>query len=136
MSYAVSAALQSAIFGALSADPTLSDLVGGAIYDALPSGALPPLYVSIGQEVVRERNDSTGIGAEHQMTIKVVTEVAGFVAAKEVGGAICDALHETPLTLSRGRLVSMKFTRGQASKIEKGAGRQIDLIFRARVEDD
>ena len=64
MSYAVSAALQSAIFGALSADPTLNDLVGGAIYDALPSGALPPLYVSIGQEVVRERNDSTGIGAE------------------------------------------------------------------------
>ena len=136
MSYAISAALQGAIFATLSADPTLSGLIGGAIYDALPSGALPPLYVSIGQEVVRQRNDSTGFGAEHRMTIKVVTEVAGFAAAKEVGGAICDALHEKPLTLSRGRLVSMKFVRAQASKIEKGAGRQVDLIFRARVEDN
>ncbi len=136
MSYAVSVALQGAIYATLSADPTLSGLVGSAIYDALPSGALPPIYVSLGQEVVRQRNDSTGFGAEHRLTIKVVTEVAGFAAAKEAGAAICDALHETPLTLSRGRLVSLKFVRAQASKIEKGAGRQVDLIFRARVEDD
>ena len=136
MSYAVSSALQSAVFGAMSNDATLSGLVSGAIYDAIPSGTLPTLYVSLGAETVQERNDISGLGAEHLLTISVVTEVPGFAAAKEVAGTICDLLHEAPLGLTRGRLVSIKFTRAKAAKIENGSGRQIDLIFRARVEDD
>lgn len=136
MSYAVSAALQSAVFTQLGSDGALGALVGAAIYDAIPAGALPPLYVSLGPEVVREVGDATGAGAEHRLTISVVTEVPGFAAAKAAAGAVCDALHETPLTLARGRLVSLKFMRAQAAKIDKGTGRKIDLIFRARVEDD
>ena len=38
------------------------------------------------------------------------------------------------LPLTRGRLVSLHFLRAQAAR--KGELRQIDLIFRARVEDD
>jgi len=61
MSYAVSAALQVAVFGALSGDAALDALVSGAIFDADPTGALPAQYVSLGAERARDRSDgSTG----------------------------------------------------------------------------
>lgn len=135
MSYALSAALQAAVYAALSADPVLTAGVGSAIYDALPAGTLPSLYVTLGPEIVRIQDDKTGGGAAHRFTVSVITEAPGFSAAKEVGGAVCDVLHDADLTLSRGRLVSLRFVRASAGKIDKGTGRKIDLIFRARVED-
>lgn len=136
MSYAVSAALQSAVFTAVSADPTVVGLVGDAVYDALPGGALPRLYISLGPETVRDAGDATGSGAVHSLVVSVFTDVAGFQSAKEAAGAVSDVLHEADLTLARGRLVSMRFTRARAYKIEKGTGRRIDLTFRARIEDN
>jgi hypothetical protein len=135
MSYAVSAPLQSAVFTALSADPDVSAAVGGAIYDALPAGALPALYVSLGPESVRVADDKTGGGAVHLFAVSIITENPGFSAAKAAAGAVCDVLHGADLTLSRGRLVSMRFERARAGKIDAGTGRKIDLTFRARVED-
>lgn len=135
MSYAISSALQAAVFGALSADPEVTTLVGTAIYDAVPSGTLPSIYVSLGPEQVEAVNESTGQGAVHKMTVSVVTEVPGFAAAKEVAGAVCDVLHDAPLSLARGQLVSLRFERAAAAKIDNATGRKIDLTFRARVED-
>lgn len=135
MSYAVSAALQSAVFGVIAADPGVTALVGDGVYDAIPSGTLPSLYVSIGTEVVRNEDDNTGFGTAHWFVISVITDVPGFFAAKEAAGAVCDALEAAELTLSRGRLVSLRFQRARAVKIDKGAGRRIDLTFRARIED-
>ncbi len=135
MSYAISGALQEAVFGALTADTGLGGLVGSAIYDAIPAGSLPALYVSLGPETVKAQDDVSGQGAEHRFTISVVTEAPGFAQAKAVAGAVCDALHEAPLTLSRGRLVSLRFQQASAAKIDNATGRKIDLIFRARVED-
>ena len=136
MSYAISAALQRAVFAELQADPAVSDVVGGAIYDALPTGALPNLYVSLGPEVVRGADDKTGNGAIHRFVVSVITETPGFSTAKLAAGAVCDVLHDAALTLDRGRLVSMRFERARAVKIDKEAGRKIDLTFRARVEDE
>ncbi len=136
MTYAVSAALQSAVFAAISADPGVVSAVGVAVYDAIPSGSLPSLYVSIGPEVVRSEDDKTGFGSAHRFVISVVTDVPGFFAAKQAAGAVCDALQDADLALTRGRLVSLRFQRARAIKIDKGAGRRIDLTFRARVEDE
>jgi hypothetical protein len=135
MSYSISAPLQSAVFAALSADPDVSAAVGGAIYDALPAGALPALYVSLGPESVSAADDKTGGGAIHLFAVSIITENPGFSAAKAAAGAVCDVLHGADLTLSRGRLVSMRFERARAGKIDEGTGRKIDLTFRARVED-
>lgn len=135
MSYAISSALQAAVFGAMSADATVIGLVGSAIYDAVPSGTLPSVYVSLGPETVEAVPDSTGQGAVHKITVSVVTEAPGFAAAKEVAGAVCDVLHDAPLALARGRLVSIRFERAAAAKIDNATGRKIDLTFRARVED-
>lgn len=135
MSYAISSALQSAVFAALSADMDVAGAVGDAIYDAVPAGALPSLYISLGPETVRAADDKTGSGAVHMFVVSVITDLPGFSAAKGAAGAVCDVLHDGDLVLARGRLVSLRFEKARAGKIDKGAGRKIDLTFRARVED-
>lgn len=135
MSYGVSAALQEAVYQALLADPALDALVGGAVYDALPSGTLPPLYVTLGPEDVRDATDGTGDGAWHRFTVSVVTDSAGFHAAKQVAAAVSDALTDAELTLTRGALAGLHFFRARARREGTGALRRIDLTFRARVQD-
>ena len=135
MTYAVSAALQSAIYSHLVADAPLTALVGSAIYDNAPSGSLPDTYVSLGPEDVRERSDITGYGALHIITISVISEVAGFDTAKQVGAAISDALQGAALTLTRGALCYINFDRATARRVGTGETRRIDLRFSARVED-
>ncbi len=135
MTYAVSAALQSAIYTHLMADPTLTGLVGGAIYDNAPSGSLPETYVSLGPEDVRDKSDKTGYGALHMVTISVISEAAGFETAKLVGAAISDALQGASLSLSRGSLCFINFERASARRVGTGETRRIDLRFSARVED-
>ena len=136
MSYGVSAALQAAVFQRLQADAALAGLVGADIFDAAPSGAVPVTYVSLGAEEVRDASDMTGAGAVHEFTVSVVTEAAGFRAAKDVAAAVSDALIDAPLVLARGRLVSLRFLRARARRVQDGDVRRIDLRFRARVEDN
>ncbi|MCK0094217.1 DUF3168 domain-containing protein [Yoonia sp. F2084L] len=136
MSYGVAAALQRAVFQRLRADSALDALVGVHIYDALPTGALPPLYVVLGAEDVRDASDKTGAGAWHQFTVTVVTQSAGFATAKAAAAAVSDALIDAPLALDRGSLVSLHFLKAKAARVGSGAVRQINLIFRARVADD
>ncbi len=137
MSYGVSAALQAAIYQQLTGDAQVSALVGGAIYDALPAGTLPETYVTLGPEEVREASGRSSAGAMHRFTVSVVSETAGFSAAKSLAGAVCDALEGAALTLDRGRLVGLWFERASARRTGTGGAiRQIDLKFRARVEDD
>lgn len=136
MSFTMSEPLQAAIFAALDADAPLAGLVGNAIYDAVPTGALPSIYVRLGSETARDASDGSGAGAVHRITVSVITTQPGFSGAKAAAGAISDVLHDADLTLSRGRLISLRFQRGSARRIDAVASRQIDLIFRARVQDD
>jgi hypothetical protein len=134
MSYGSSAALQAAVFTALTGDATVAALSGGAIHDALPPGPLSPLFVALGPERVREAGDGTAGGAVHLFPVTVVSEGAGFAGAKALAAAISDALDGADLSLSRGRLVSMAFQRARARRVD--GGREIELWFRARVDQD
>jgi hypothetical protein len=136
MSYAVSGALQSAVFAALSGDVALASLVGTAIYDAVPAGTVPDIYVRLGSETVREAGDGSGAGAVHFLTVSVITTNPGFATAKAAATAVSDALQDAELTLTRGTLVSLRFERATARRIDAASARQIDLRFRARVSDD
>ncbi|MBM1309791.1 DUF3168 domain-containing protein [Sulfitobacter mediterraneus] len=135
MSFALSGPLQAAIYDALRGDPVLTVLVGDAVYDAVPSGALPELYVRLGSEMVEDASDCSGAGAVHVVTISVITTRPGFADAKAAAGAVSDALHDADLALSRGRLVSLWFEKAKAHRIDAVSARQIDMRFRARVED-
>ena len=136
MSYGVSAALQAAVYQALLADGVLTGLVGTDIYDALPSGTLPSLYVTLGPEKVTDLSDKTGSGASHRFIISIVTDSAGFATAKDAAGAVSDALVDADLTLARGVLVALNFLRAKAVRVGTADERRIDLTFRAIVQDD
>ncbi|MFZ3582331.1 DUF3168 domain-containing protein [Loktanella sp. DJP18] len=136
MSYAMSNALQAAIFAQLTADAALTALVGTAIFDALPPGEVPGLYVALGPEKVRDASDADGQGAVHEVTISVVTDQSGFAVAKSAAAAVSDALAANPLTLARGRVLSLRFHKAAAARVGTGGTRRIDLIFRARLSDD
>ena len=133
MTYAVSSALQSAVYQRLVSDSGVLALVGGAIYDALPSGTLPSIYVSLGPEKVRDISDQLVSAAEHEFIVSVVTDQTGFSAAKTAAGAVCDALAGAQMTLSRGTLTALNFHRAEA--VRSGDQRRIDLKFKARVSD-
>lgn len=136
MSYGVSAALQTAIYQSLVADAALGALVGSDIYDAIPSGTLPSLYVALGPEVVKDRSDKTGGGAEHEFSVSIVTDSAGFATAKQAAGAVSDALVDSELTLNRGTLIALNFYRAKAIRVGEADERRIDLTFKALVQDD
>ena len=93
------------------------------------------LFNELGPEEVQEASDKDGAGARHELTISVVTDTSGFQLAKEVAGAICDALIDAQLSLNRGHLVGLWFLRAKAARSNSGTSRRIDLTFRARVQD-
>ncbi|MEE4189105.1 MAG: DUF3168 domain-containing protein [Roseobacter sp.] len=136
MSYAMSGALQAAIYTKLTGDPALVALVGSDVYDAVPTGTLPETYVSIGREQVRDASDQSGNGALHRLEISVITTQPGFAGAKQVAAAVSDALHGADLPLTRGRLVFLRFERAVARRIDTSSAREILLRFRARVDED
>jgi hypothetical protein len=135
MSYGASAALQAALYQRLMADVTLDTLVGDAIYDAVPPGTVTGTYVSLGPEDARDASDQVGRGAVHEFVVSVVTDQAGFQAAKAVAAAVSDALTGAVLVLARGRLVGLWFMKARARRVEDADVRRIDLTFKARVED-
>lgn len=135
MSYGVAAALQAAIYDAVSTHPGVQARVGSAVYDAVPSGSVPALYVALGPETVADRSDKTGPGAAHDVVVSVVTSNAGFASAKELAADVGDALIDADLALTRGHLVSLGFVKAVARREDANALRRIDLTFRARVED-
>ena len=127
MSYAVAAALQAAVFAAVSTDPGVQALVGGDVFDAPPGGVLPLTYVVLGEEDVRAHSNISAAGAVHDFTVSVFSDAAGFATAKAVAVAVSDALSDVDLTLA--------FVRAKARRGRTPDGRRIDLRFRARVED-
>lgn len=135
MSYGAAAALQQAVYQHLIADPVLEQLVSGAVYDTLPQGPLPSVYVTLGPEDARVRSDRSGKGAWHRFTVSVIAETESFLVAKTVAAAVSDALVDAALDLNRGRLVALQFLRARAGREGAGALRRIDVTFRARVDD-
>ena len=125
MSYALSAPLQRAVFEALTGDAALTAIVGSNVFDAMPPGDTPQTYVALGAERVRDASDIETQAAWHEFVITVVTEDAGFQSAKEAAGAVNDVLQDAELSLSRGRLVGLRFLKAQAQRARSGA-RRID----------
>lgn len=135
MTYAISAALQTAVYETLVTDPSLGALVGEAVFDTVPSGPRPDLYVSLGTEQARDQSDKTGAGTLHEFVINVVSEQSGFARAKQVAAIVSDVLQEGDLALSHGTLVYLNFHRARATRVRNSSARRIDLTFRARVCD-
>lgn len=137
MSYGASAALQAAVWQRLRDDPALSELVGDAVFDAMPVTPPAGVHVALGPEDVRDAGDVSGAGSRHDFTVSVLAgsdEGAGFRAVKAAAAAVADALDQGQLALSRGHLAGLWFLRAVARRSGSGASRQVDLTFRARID--
>ena len=138
MTYAFSWPLQQALFAALRADPALSALVAGRIYDEAPHTAeqrpAGP-WIVIGDEQVDAWSTATDRGAAHAIQISVLGAERGFGVLKQAAAAVCDVALG-PLPLGRGRVVSANFLGGRTRRIEGAGVRQIDLRFRLAIEDN
>lgn len=131
MTYRAAALLQSALYGLLAVHPALA---GVEILDAQPLGPMPETYVLVGPEDVTDASDKSGHGADHRVQISVVSTAQGFLAAKTVAAAVCEALEGAVPLLAQGRVVSIAFKRALARRLDGGASRRIDLSFRVRIE--
>jgi len=135
MSYTGSDALQTAIYQRLSADAALSAIVGSDIYDVLPTGTLPSIYVTLGDEDVRDASDSTGAAARVTFLVSVVSRSGGYQTAKQAGQAIVDALLSAPLSLTEGAMVGPWYTKSSAKRTGDPDVRRLDLTFEGLVQD-
>lgn len=133
MSYASAAALQGALFQLLTGDAALAALVA-AIHDSPPPGTPKGTHVILGEDEALDRGDASGPGAEHRLTVTVVSDAAGFLRAKQAAGRISDLLDQAAPVLPGARLVGIWFQDARARRLEGGRVRRIDLRFRARVE--
>ncbi len=133
MSDLLSDALQTAIYDRLSSDIDLGAIVGAHVYDAVPAGPVPDLYVLIGEESVKDASDQSGSGAVHDILISVMSTANSFLLLKEAAAAIWTALDSATLVPSRGRIVGLWFRASNAKRSNAGQ-RKIDLKFRARLE--
>ena len=137
MSYAMSAALQAAVFTELSGNAVLVALVEG-IFDAPPAGdGTPPggTYITLGNEVAKDRSSASHSGCMLDFEVNVHSDFAGYSAAKEVAGLVVDTLDWADLALSRGALVNLKFLKSRARRGAAPETRRIALVFRAILDD-
>ena len=137
MSLAASAALQAAVYQALRADPGLGALVGDAVFDAMPVTAPTGTHVALGPEDVAEAGDMTGGGARHDFVVSVLSgseDGGGFGPVKAAAAAVVAALEDGALTLEHGHLAGLWFVAARARRSDGGAGRRVDMTFRARID--
>lgn len=142
MTGALSWPLHRALFGHLSANLPLRAALGGPgrVFDAPPHadrpGAPRPPYLVMGDETAEVWDARSHSGALHRLSFEIWSRGRGFAEAKAILSALCDALDDPPLTLSRGRLIHLRFERSETAREEQGETRRIRAVFTARVEDE
>lgn len=104
-------ALGAAMSAALSADPTLSLVIAGRIYDAAPPAATAP-YLVIGRHEIRPLGGTPPLGAgeaqEIVLTLSILSESEGLAEARGAAAATRAVLHNAKLTLNSWRLVQLR----------------------------
>ena len=107
-------ALQEAIHQRLTADATLTNLLGGPrIYDHVPRNTAYPI-LTFGQSVAREWATGTEDGEEHILTLHVWSEGGSRQQAHDIMGAVKSALSQAVLPLSDHRLVDIRHEFSEA----------------------
>ncbi|MGG7565666.1 DUF3168 domain-containing protein [Rhodovulum sp. DZ06] len=136
MSVLKSAALQEAIYAALSGDAVLSGLVEGRIFDEAvhldAPGADPGPYVTLGDETVRDWSAIGLTGGIHEAQVSVHAPTGGFASVKGIAAEV-ERVLSAPLAPASGRVVTQVLRGARARRVAEG-GRRIDLRFEFRVE--
>lgn len=139
MTYALSWALQEALFAAICADPVCSETFGHRIYDGPPplsgDAETQGLYLTFGDEEANDWSTATDLGASHLVRLDVHAPRRSFAEAKRAAAALSDAILGADFQMSRGRVVNTRFVDARTRREEGDALRRIEMRFRIIVED-
>lgn len=104
------AALKAALRARLLADTDVAGLVGTAIYDAPPRGALPP-YLAFGEALARENGTVERDGSVIEADLVAITSERGTETALNIASAITAALGGAGPAMEGHRLVALEVSR-------------------------
>ena len=79
----------------------------------------------------------TGDGSRHDFVVSVLSgteDTGGFGPVKTVAAAVQSVLEDGALVLAEGRLAGLWFVASRARRSDGGAGRRVDMTFRARID--
>ena len=134
MPTAAAAALRAAVHDALTADASLTALLGGAkIYDEPPRAAAYP-YVTLGETRISDYSDGDGPGEELQLTVHAWSRQGGHREAHMIAGALLQALDDAPLNLTDHTLVNFRFAVADVRREADGRTYHALVRFRAVTE--
>jgi len=125
--------LQKALVAKLTADPTITGMVGTRVYDAVPMDATKP-YVSFGPfQMLPEHGDCLD-GGETFIQLDAWARGPDTVEAKRLGAAIAICLDETALTLDNNRLVLLEIDQTQYLRDPDGITAHCVVSLRALTD--
>ncbi|MEM0977274.1 MAG: DUF3168 domain-containing protein [Pseudomonadota bacterium] len=122
-------AVQAFLYSHLTGDVVLSNLVGGAIYDAAPAGDLPEIAIIIGAEEVIDVSDAGASARLHRAEVEIIARGPGFLAAKDVAGNIRRVLEAASGPVSNGHVTRTQFRRAQSLRETADGLRRIRMRF-------
>lgn len=126
-------ALMGVIVPLLKADATLQGLVGGRVYDHVPTAAEFP-YVALGSAWER-RDDADCIPAvEVGFRLDVWSRATGLPEARRVAHRVVSILHDVALDLPEGALAMLEHMRTDQTRAPDGLTSQASIEFQATIE--
>jgi hypothetical protein len=132
---APAADLQRTVFEALTGEPALTALLGGAkIYDHAPAGVHFP-YVTFGRTSVYDWSTGTESGTEQLFTLHIWSKTKGRKEALEIMEIVKARLDDAPLALDPHHLVNLRFEFGEARYDDDLSVHHGLLRFRAVIEN-
>ncbi|MEM9707081.1 MAG: DUF3168 domain-containing protein [Pseudomonadota bacterium] len=101
--------VQEAVYAALSQDPEITAVLGhpARIHDAPPPDPEFP-FVVIGQTDVKPIAAAPGAYG-HEIRVEIISKYRGRREVKLILDAVHGSLHETPLSITGGEVVSSRF---------------------------
>lgn len=134
-----SAALQTAIYTALTGDATLVAMLSSewgvtAIFSDTPDVAedeSPAYYpfISFGQDVHSPFNDKGTTGGGPTMEINVWSQQGDFIEAKAIADRIATVLERQPLTITGANHITTELESAEASKDPDGQTKRVLMLF-------
>ncbi len=128
-------ALRRALISFLRTRPAVLGALGGEkIYDEAPRGVEPP-YLLLGDVQMRDWSATLSRGAEHFLTLNVLSSAHGVREALDIAQLLIDALDEVPLSLQGHALIDLRFLALETKRTQDGRFARASLRFRATTED-
>lgn len=128
--------LQAAIYGLLVADPEVSALIDGRVYDRVPkSGDVPP-NITFGASDETDADAECIIAADHSIQVDVWSEYQGGAReCKEITHAVKRALHHVAIDLPTHALVEIYVSQMRHFRDPDGITTHGVVVVEAMIEE-